>query len=173
MQGWLQFYAVAGTASATLVGLLFVAVSINAAASLGEGREGSRRLAEQAFQNYVTVILVSLLALFPDAKLSNFGLVALVLSAFPSAWAAVRFYLSIARPTAGEPRLAPLRRHFSSLIGYGMLLYAGAHMALGVGDSRDTFAAATIVLVSSATVVSWELMLRLAGAPRPVREASG
>ena len=34
MQGWFQFCAVVGAASATLLGLLFVAVSINAAATM-------------------------------------------------------------------------------------------------------------------------------------------
>jgi hypothetical protein len=60
MQVWFGFYAVAGGAAATLMGLLFVAVSINAAAILNEARGHLQRLAEQAFQNCATVLLVSL-----------------------------------------------------------------------------------------------------------------
>jgi hypothetical protein len=65
MQGWLEFYAVTAGAAATLLGLLFVAVSINATVILGEAREDSKRLVEQAFQNYLAVLLVSLLAIVP------------------------------------------------------------------------------------------------------------
>ena len=35
MQPWTQFYATIGTAAATLLGLLFVVVSINVSAALG------------------------------------------------------------------------------------------------------------------------------------------
>ena len=66
MHDWFTFYAVIGAASATLTGLLFVALSMNAAVALSRGPEGSRRLAEQAFENYLAVLMVSLLALFPD-----------------------------------------------------------------------------------------------------------
>jgi len=56
MQAWSQFYAAMAGASAALLGLLFVVVSINAPAALGPEEAVSRRLAEQAFQNYLTVL---------------------------------------------------------------------------------------------------------------------
>jgi hypothetical protein len=167
MQGWLQFYAVAGGASATLLGLLFVAVSINAPASLGDGQESSRRMAEQAFQNYITVILVSLLALYPDISIPTYGRVVVTLSALSAGWAMVRLYLSLAKPTGEESRLAQFRRQATSLIGFAMLLYAAVRMAMGDNDIHDLFAASTMVLVAAAAVVSWELLLRMAKTERP------
>ena len=65
MQLWTQSYAAIGTASAALLGLLFVAVSIKLSAALGHDEAVSRRLTEQAFQNYVAVMMVAFLALFP------------------------------------------------------------------------------------------------------------
>jgi hypothetical protein len=82
MQGWLGFYAVTAGAAATLMGLLFVVVSINGAAILGGGHHHSRRLAEQAFQNYVAVLVVSLLALFPDLSNTQFGRIAPLCSSY-------------------------------------------------------------------------------------------
>ena len=66
MQAWFNFYAVLGTSAAALMGLLFVATSLNAAAALTGGPQGLRGLTQQAFENYLAVLMVSLLALFPD-----------------------------------------------------------------------------------------------------------
>lgn len=65
MQAWNPFFAATGGASATLLGLLFLAVSINVLAALGSQELLTRRLAEQAFHTYLTVMLLSFLGLFP------------------------------------------------------------------------------------------------------------
>ena len=162
MQVWSQFYAVIGGVAATLLGLLFVAVSINAAATLADSQEHSKRLAEQAFQNYLAVILVSLLALFPPLDITDFGTTALCLTAVRGVWVLIRAYLAVTRPNEGNLRIRSLRSHISSLIGFGMLIFAAARMALKMEDSRMLFAIATIVLLLSAAVASWELLLRIA-----------
>jgi hypothetical protein len=98
MQEWFGFYAVAGGAAATLMGLLFVAVSMNAAVILNETHAHQRRLAEQAFQNYVVVLLVSLIALFPSLSPSEFGFAALLVTALSGFWVLVRLYLNLTKP---------------------------------------------------------------------------
>ena len=96
MQGWFGFYSVIGAFAATLLGLLFVAVSINAAAILGDIHE--RRLAEQAFQNYLAVMTVSLLAIFPTLEIPTLGFVTLAVTAVWAAWVLIRSYLALRRP---------------------------------------------------------------------------
>ena len=162
MQSWLQFYTVIAGAAATLLGLLFVVISMNAAATLGPGSESSRRLAEQAFQNYVAVLLVSLLALFPDTKLTTFSFVTLSVTALSAVWVLVRLYLAFAKPADREPRLFALRRHATSVIGFGMLVVAAVRMALRYDDDRNWFASGVMVLLFSATLVSWDLLVRIA-----------
>jgi len=162
MQPWFGFYAVIGAAAATLLGLLFVAVSMNAAAMLGVGHETAKRLAEQAFQNYQAVLLISLLALFPDMNTSTFGLVTICVTTVWAMWMLVRFYLALVRPSDHESRWYALRRHLSSLIGFGMLIIAALRMAMKWGEDRNLFAIATIVLLFSATLVSWDLLIRIA-----------
>ena len=46
-----------------------------------------------------------------------------------------------------------------------MLIFAALRMALNVGDSRNLFAVATIILLFSATAVSWELLIKISKAP--------
>jgi hypothetical protein len=151
---------VTGGAAAALLGLLFVSVSINAAAALAPGRETSSRLAEQAFQNYLAVILVSLLALYPQVTMPSFGLSVLCVTAVSSVWVLIRLYLTMARPH--EARLMALRRHFGSLVGFGAMIFAAAKMALNQGVDLNLFATGVLVLLGSATVVSWELLVRMA-----------
>ena len=167
MQAWFSFYAVIGAAAATLTGLLFVAVSMNAATALSRGPEGSRRLAEQAFENYLAVLMVSLLALYPDMSPTSFGRVLLAVTASWTAWVVVRLYQAVAERSVHETRLAALRKHLSTLIGFGLLVWSAARMAIDGSNTRDSLAAASIVLLFSATEKAWGLLNRIAaGRPR-------
>ena len=167
MQIWSGFYTVIAGAAATLLGLLFVAVSINATAILNEAHGNSRRLAEQAFQNYVAVLSVSLLALFPSLTTSEFGFVTLSVTAISGIWVLVRLYLAFSQPYERSARLQSLRRQGISLIGLSMLIFAAVRTALNRGDNRNLLAASTIILLIAATRGSWELLLTMAGAKQP------
>lgn len=63
---WHDFYLTAGAASATLIGLLFVGVSINLDQFTADEGTSLRLLAEQAFSNFVFVLLISLFVLVPN-----------------------------------------------------------------------------------------------------------
>lgn len=162
MQLWTQFYAAIGTASAALLGLLFVAVSINVSAALGPDEAVSRRLTEQAFQNYLAVMMVAFLALFPGIGTTTFGVVTLITTAGWSIWVVIRFCQTLAQRLERRPWLYSVRRHVSSLLGFGILLVSAFRMALNWGTSFNLLAASTLVLLFSATTVSWELLRRIA-----------
>ena len=167
MQAWFSFYSVIGASAATLTGLLFVAMSLNAAAALRSGPEGSRRLAEQAFENYLAILMVSLLALFPDMGLRTFGLTTLLVTASWAVWVLVRLYQAAAEPSVHETRLMATRRHLSTLVGFGLLTYSAARMALDGTDMRNLLASANIVLLFSATEKAWGLLNRIAAVKKP------
>ena len=77
-------------------------------------------------------------------------------------WVVVRSYLALTGPHEDGMRIHPLRRQFSSLLGFAILLYAEAYMAFNLGDNHYSLAAAVIVLLASATTVSWQLLLQMA-----------
>lgn len=165
MQAWSVVFSVTGASAATLLGLLFVAVSIHSG-SLGSMHQNSRLMAEQAFQNYLLVMLVSLLALFPSLSLAELGYATLGLTALRSVWVMLRMYRAALQPYGGTSRLHSLRRLFSSLIGFALLIAASARMVRGSGDPRTMFASAILILLFSATIVAWELLLRIAAEKR-------
>lgn len=161
MQNWSGFYGVLASSAATLLGLLFVTVSIDVASKPADARSSSRRIAEQAFQNYVAVLLVSLVALLPDIEPSTLGIVSVGLTAAGSVWVLVRVHQLWHAPHEGRSRLQLLRRQGSSLIGFMMLFFASSKLALGNRNLFNLFAASLIVLLASATMVSWELLVHL------------
>ncbi len=166
MQDWAQLYAVVGAAAATLLGLLFVAVSINASKVLGSADALSRGLAEQAFRSYITTIYVSLLALFPAIPLPDFARAALAGSASSAVIAIVSLRLLGFVRTPGETRWRSLiSRVLASSVGYGLLIVAEARMAFLGQNERTSLAAGVLVLLLSATLTSWELLMRLAAGP--------
>ena len=173
MQAWFSFYSVIGAAAATLTGLLFVAISMNVGATMRKGPLGSRRLAEQAFQNYLAVLMVTLLALFPDMPLVIFGRTALLATATWAIWVLVRLYQAAAEPSVHETRLLALRRHLSTMLGFGLLIYAAARMAWDGADTLDTLAGACMVLLFSATEKAWGVLNRIAAAKQAEDDRRG
>ena len=159
MQAWSVVFSVTGASAATLLGLLFVAVSIHSGAS-GGMHQNSRLLAEQAFHNYLAVMLVSLIALFPSMDLRELGFVTLALTAARAVFALVRIYRAAMQPYGESSRFKALRRHVPSLIGFGLLIVAAARLACD-SDARTTFASAVVVLLFAATTGAWELLLRI------------
>ena len=78
--GWHDFFLAAAGATAALLGLLFVGVSINLAAMAADERVDLRARAAQAFTNLIFVLVISLIMLMPDpdptSMAASLGLVA-------------------------------------------------------------------------------------------------
>jgi hypothetical protein len=163
MDRWSPFYAATAAAAAALLGLLFVAVSINAAAAIGPAEASSRRLTEQAYQNYLAVMLVSFMALFPGVTPTSFGGETVAATATWSLWVLIRFGQAVAQRVERRSWIFALRRHLSSLIGFAMLLVAALRMAFDWGHDENWVAAAMLMLMFSAIAISWELLKRIAG----------
>jgi hypothetical protein len=76
---WHDFYVTMGTASASLIGLLFVAISLNLDAITGESRDELRAFAEQAFNSFSSVLLIAVFFLIPERDPGVLGGLYLVL----------------------------------------------------------------------------------------------
>jgi len=74
----------------------------------------------------------------------------------------VRLYQAAGERSIHETRLTALRRHVSTMIGFGLLIYAAVRMAWDGTNMLDTVAGACIVLLFSATEKAWGLLNRIA-----------
>jgi hypothetical protein len=166
-QGWVGFFGMIGGVAATLLGLLFVSVSVNAGSILGKDHIHSKSLAEQAFQNYLAVLTVSLIEYLPNITTQQFGYVVLGTTAVWSVWVIVRAFNAVRHHASADSRRTLFRRYLASLIGFGMLVYSGIEMSLLGADERGNVAMGLMLLLLSATITSWDLLIRVAQEKRP------
>jgi hypothetical protein len=77
LDSWHEFYALLGTASATLIALLFVAVSISTSVLTPEpeSRRNTATFMSPVVFHYANVLFLSLVALIPTQTWESFGLV--------------------------------------------------------------------------------------------------
>jgi hypothetical protein len=76
---WGTFYLLTGTAAATLIGLLFIAVSINVEVFHGSAHRDLQRFATLTFNCFFYVLLISMFFLIPDLSPLALGLPMLLL----------------------------------------------------------------------------------------------
>ena len=160
---WHDYYLLAGTAAATLLGLLFIAVTLNADLILSGSRPHIKRVAEQAFQNYIAVLLMALFFMQPRQSGRVLASELLGLGGGMSLWSIYRIFQTLRVSDETFSRVRIWRRLLPSLVGYLTMIFAGWKMLHGFEDTTvRLFAFATILLLISATASSWDLLLRIA-----------
>jgi hypothetical protein len=157
VQSWHDFYIVAGTASATLVGLLFVSLSLHLRAVLA--RREVRGLARSTLANFALVLLVALIMVIPqDAHAAGLELQAM------GAVSAVVIIAPVVAATKSRTRTIRTRllvmRFAFSVAGYAGTVTGG--VLLTTGMYRSAFAsltAATIILLVVSLRNTWDLLV--------------
>ena len=159
LASWHDFYVTMGTASASLIGLLFVALSINLDAVTGPSRDDLRAFAEQAFSSFSLVLLIAVLFLIPTGGPSSIGVAYLVLAAgggarmlrrAPVVWRALQ-QGRLGQPCSGGSS-CPLPPSLAcSLPGFGLVI--------GQPSALYWLVAVIIGLLMSAARSSWDLLL--------------
>ncbi len=74
VSSWQSFYMLAGTASATLIGLLFVAISLHIDLVGESGASTILSLARRTFTRFILVVIVALVFLVPRQDPAGLGL---------------------------------------------------------------------------------------------------
>jgi hypothetical protein len=153
---WADFYLVAGPSAAVLIGLLFVALSINRTAVEAHAPLGGQ--ARQAVYALASILVVSLLVLIPNQSTTALG-VELLIGAFLNLLLAVRRQVRRLHATpAAERRVATL---LVAIFDGSMLLIAagGAALAAGFNSGLYFLVPAVIALALLAIANSWTLTL--------------
>jgi hypothetical protein len=154
-EAWVDFYLVAGAAAAVLIGLLFVALSINREATT-QPHFGGQAL--QAVFALVSIFVVSLLVLIPDQTDSALGAELLCGALFTLVRVVPRQKRRLIATPPTEWRVNAL---IVAVFDGAMLLILAAGVGLVAGFDFTLFllAPAVIALTLLAIVISWTLTL--------------
>jgi len=161
-QRWHDFYMLAGTAAATLVGLLFVGLSLHLRAVLA--RSEVRSLARVTLANFGLILFVSLFMVIPQGPSAT----------SPDLIGAGIFSFAVVAPSliaAGRSRTLTMRPYqLASRFGTSALGYAAVALAGVLLGRRSQVAAfnwlvvATVILLVVSLRNSWDLLVSVGAA---------
>lgn len=154
-----DFFITLGGAAAALLGLLFVAVSVNVRTIVGH--EDLRELARQTFINLVAVLLYSLFGLLPQ-PVEPFGLQVLIGAGILVIGTGPRFVRSVVRPVGRVPRATQVLRFGLVLLLQVGALVVGIELMRSVLVAVDALVAIQFALLLGAARNSWEMLVEIA-----------
>jgi hypothetical protein len=161
---YIAFFSISAGAAATLIGLLFVAVSVAPERTVGKKASSSRRaVAESAFTGLLNPFLISLIALIPVAPL-GIGTLAITGATLLNALRSLALMVTRWRH---EPKLSVIARLQQLFLPVSMLVIYGLEFWWGVSvyhepaisaDDMSRLASILITLEGLAIVRCWELL---------------
>lgn len=166
MAAWQNFYLLTGTAAATLIGLMFIAVTFGATRIKVQTTSTTRAFLDPVFTHFVTVLVVACVMVSPSASASFVGGLVAAIAVLRS-WALVGIYrrMSEANRAHGDIELSdwlagvvgPALCYLAS-VGVGAALIRGGYEAQALSALAIVVVAAMLLGIYGA----WELMIWLA-----------
>jgi hypothetical protein len=158
---WHDFYLMVGTAAATLVGLLFVSLSLNVDAITLPINSDLRELAEQTFSTFLSILSFAILFLIPHQAPLGLGLPLFAVGGF----GLIRTIRRILRSQPSHPRAWGqsnlIRRFIAPVIGYLALIVISITVMIGRTGGLYWLIPVMISLIVAASMNAWDLLLGL------------
>jgi hypothetical protein len=165
VDGWHDFYLMIGTAAATLVGLLFVSLSLNVDVITRQDNAELRVLAAQTFTGFLNVVMLAVLFLIPSQVPLGLGLPLLGISGYGLYETVGRFLKARrGRPRAwGRGRVA--HRFVVPTFCFVAILAIAVTVLLGRTGGLYWLVPVMISLIVAASRNAWDLLLGLREPP--------
>jgi len=155
---WHDFYALIGTAAATLVGLMFVAASIGAGVFTRAHQAGIRSFLSPTVVHFSAVLLICLLASAPTETWLSLGILltcAGLIGLAYSAWIWRRMAMHGITPTIDV--VDRLLYTMLPIAVYLVVTGAGLGLALGNGGSLNVLAVGLVLLLAIGIRNAWDM----------------
>ena len=167
---WHDFYLAVGSASAALLGLLFVGVSINLSSLAMAKRIDLRTRADLAFSNLLYLLCVSLIVLIPGADATSLAISLAAVAGVGLVRIGRRVVALNRRRDGSWKNHATLRRVSWTVVADLVLLYVAASLAAR-SDAVPLYYATFVVfvLLIGAADVAWGLLVEESEAPPRTR----
>jgi hypothetical protein len=161
VEGWHDFYMMVGTAAATLIGLLFVSLSLNIDVITREGNADLRVLAAQTFTGFLNVVMLAVLFLIPDQVPAGLGLPLLGISGYGLYETVGRFLKTRRARPHGWGRGGVARRFVVPTLCFVALTVIAVSVLLSHTGGLYWLVPVMILLIVAASRNAWDLLLRL------------
>lgn len=160
VDSWHDFYIAVGSASAALLGLLFVGVSINLSSISLAKRADVRTRADLAFSNLLYLLCVSLIILIPSADADSLAISLTAVALVGLIRIGLRVVRLIGRKDGSWKGRGTIRGLSWTLAADGVLLYVAASLAAR-NDAVPLYYATFVVfvLLIGAADVAWGLLV--------------
>jgi hypothetical protein len=161
--GWQNFYILVGTAAATLIGLMFVAITFGASMVKVENSESTRAFLDPTLTHFVQVLVTACLMVIPSMGSMTLGGLLLVIGVFRGT-ALARVFRHM-RAAAAKNSDIELSDWMSGIVV--PLLAHALVVASGVGFLMGRFAfgflaIATLAVLLNGIYSAWELVVWIA-----------
>lgn len=161
VEAWHEFYLMTGTAAVTLVGLLFVALSIHLDVLLHERRAHLLDLARQTLLTFVVALMLSLMFLVPPTRPFVLALTVAAPSLAGLVLAAGGLAREMRVTETGLQRRGLLRRRLVQILAFALLLVAATQIAAQTPEAFGTMIAPMCMLLANATNSAWDLLVQV------------
>jgi hypothetical protein len=159
VHAWHDFYLLVGTASATLVGLMFVTASIGAQVFTERNREAMRAFISPTVVHFTAVLLICIAAMIPSKDRLPVTLLLLLGGAAGAIYSArVGYQLFIRR----RFEVDVIDRLFYALVpvlGYGFVLASSLLLLEASEWGLEALAAAVVTLLLAGIRNAWDMTL--------------
>ena len=161
VEGWHDYYHVIGDASAALMGLLFVSLSLNVHEITRKANADLRLLAGQTFSSYICLVMFALLFVIPNQGPLGLGLPMLGIDSILLYITARRFKQARDRQPRIWGRSNLLLRFVIPSVCFMTVLVIAVTVLLGKTGGLYWFVPVTILLLWDASINAWDLLLKL------------
>jgi hypothetical protein len=160
LKEWHDFYVLVGTAGATLLGLLFIAVSLGVGFLTEERQSATRMFISPVVVHFTSVFFLSAIALFPSHQATFF---AALIGGTASIGAVVSTYITI------QVVRTDMTNYVEDYLAYGLLpglsylalLVAAVSIYLEKDFGLNALAGALLLLAIVNIRNAWDLMLTM------------
>jgi len=160
--GWHDFFLAVAGASAALLGLLFVGVSINLSAIAADARVDLRVRAGQAFANLLSVLVIALLLLIPDPDPQPTAIGLAVVAGLGLLRVVRNFYSVFRAPKASRKSLTAVRRLVWTVVADLALIFTAWRIwSLADATVIQNLVTVVFLLLIGAAVVAWSMLVEI------------
>lgn len=158
MREWNTFYSVLAGSTATLFGLLFFAVTLNARELQRDQHARLFRLAGLTFSNFLILFLLSLQMLIPATKEMSVHAMWTIIAIVGIIWT-IRLSLEARKAEIGEHNGLIGKAFRLSFIAYVVLLILGTYTFTTFKETMQLLIIPVMMLLANSVRNSWGLMV--------------